>query len=169
MITIINKFFENIADAIPQINDFGYGVLTNDKNIKDGNKYPMLWVNNEFRTSYNVTQVNNKVMAVTYDFNLWLFDRWGENQDSPQEAKITQLSNCEQIAQMVIILASQLPQGGVVLNPFVKVEFTDGISYIDIFANRLVATSVGCKITMKSQDICEFTQLDINNVFNITC
>ena len=169
MITIINKFFENISDAIPQINDFGYGVLTNDKNIKDANKYPMLWVNNEFRTSYNTNFVNSKVLEVTYDFNIWLFDRWGENQDSPQEAKITQLSNCEQIAQMVIILASQLPRGGTVVNPFVKVDFSDGISYIDIFANRLVACSVGCKITMKSQDICEFTQLDINNIFNITC
>ncbi len=166
MITKINKFFENIAGAIPFINQFDYGVLTNDKNIFDAYQYPLLWVNEEFQTEYDLKSIQNKVIGATYLFNVWIFDRWGENVQDPLKARYVQLSNVEQIAQMVAILACSRPTG---ISPFIKVELNEAVTYVDLYADRLVATSLSFSITMKGQNECEFTQTDINNIFILDC
>ncbi len=166
MITKINKFFENIAGAIPFINQFDYGVLTNDKNIFDAFQYPLLWVNEEFQTEYDLKSIQSKIIGTTYIFNVWLFDRWGEDVADPLKARYEQLSVTEQIAQLVVILACSRPNG---VSPFIKVELKEAITYVDLYADRLVATSLSFAITMQGQNLCEFTQADINGVFNLDC
>jgi len=167
MITQINKFFKNISENIPLLNGFDYGVLTNDKNIFNKFKYPILWVNEEFQTKYGTKSIQNKVLEVEYTFNVWIFNRWGENQPDTLKARYEQLSITEQIAQMVAILALSRPTNSV--SPFIDVSLNDAVTYVDIYADRLVATSLSFSIKMKGQNICQIDQTTINDVFNLNC
>jgi hypothetical protein len=107
------------------------------------------------------------VLEVEYTFNVWIFNRWGENQPDTLKARYEQLSITEQIAQMVAILALSRPTNSV--SPFIDVSLNDAVTYVDIYADRLVATSLSFSIKMKGQNICQIDQTTINDVFNLNC
>lgn len=159
MIEKIQKLFENISNTVNGINEFGFGIVSNEKNIKASQKYPSLWVNEEIRITY---KVENKAVLATYDLNIFMFNRWGKNQNAIY-SKYQQLSQLERIFQDVVAITAK-PKGH-----FLSVEWGDAITFVDSFNDRTVGLSCGVKITMRSGDICNKSQAEIDEIFKIVC
>jgi hypothetical protein len=159
MIEKIKKLFENICNTVDGINEFGFGIVANEKNIKASQKYPSLWVNEEVRITYKVA---NKAVLPTYDLNIFMFNRWGENQDAIA-SKYQQLSQLERIFQDVVAITANP------ITPFVSIEWGDAITFVDSFNDRTVGLSCGVKITMFSGNVCYLTPNEINSIYQINC